>query len=74
MTLIDSMSKLSCREASRLTLAREDRSLTLGEQAALRAHQTICEACRRFEKQVDFMREAMGRWRRYGQDEEGPKG
>jgi hypothetical protein len=56
---------LSCREAARLVLAAEDRRLNLSERLRLRVHMAICQGCPNFQQQVDFMRSAMGRWRRY---------
>lgn len=56
---------LSCREATRLMLEGENRPLGPVERLQLRAHVAICTACTRFQGQVGFMREAMGRWRSY---------
>lgn len=55
----------SCREVVRMLLAREDRALDWRERFALAVHLRICVACPRFEAQVVFMRQALGRWRRY---------
>jgi hypothetical protein len=57
--------QLSCKEAAALLLAREDRSLSLADRAALRVHLAICAACPRFERQVLTMRNAMKQWRSY---------
>jgi hypothetical protein len=62
---------LNCREITHLVLEGEDRQLTRGERLRLRFHMMICEACPRFVTQLAFMRSAVGRWKRYG-DEEGP--
>lgn len=56
----------TCREVTRLVLAGEDRALTRGERLVVRLHMMVCRACPRFERQVRFMRAAMGRWRAYG--------
>lgn len=53
----------SCRDITRLVLEREERALTPWERLKLRLHMLACKACPRFERQVSFMREAMGRWR-----------
>jgi len=57
--------KLSCRELTRLVLDGEDRPLVLHERLAIRLHLLICKACPRFVGQVQVMRSAVGRWRRY---------
>jgi Putative zinc-finger len=61
---------LTCREATRLVLAGEDRKLALGERLRLRMHMLICKACPNFQRQVDFMRSAMGQWRRYAEEDD----
>jgi hypothetical protein len=57
--------KLRCRDATRLLLEREERSLGPVERLALKAHLLVCTACTRFDGQVKFMRGAMARWRAY---------
>ena len=57
--------KLTCKEASALMLAREDRALPLSRRAALRLHLIICPACPPFERQLLTMRNAMAQWRAY---------
>ena len=61
---------LTCREATRLVLAGEDRALRLHERLRLRVHMLICKACPNFQRQVDFMREAMGQWRGYSEGDD----
>lgn len=62
----------SCRDVTRLVLQGEDRTLSAGERLLVRFHMLICKACPRFQRQVVFMRQAMGRWRAYGSgDREG---
>jgi hypothetical protein len=53
---------LSCKEASQLMSAAMDRRLSLGERLALRLHLLICLGCRRFQSQMDFLREACRRF------------
>ena len=53
---------ISCKEASRLLSQAQDRRLGLLERLKLRAHVALCDFCTRFEKQLDFMREAMRRF------------
>ena len=62
----------TCRDVTRLVLEREDRTLSLRERLAVRVHLWICATCPGFERQVLFMRGAMGRWRRYREDGDNP--
>ena len=57
----------SCRDISGLLLAREDRSLSVGERLAVRVHVLTCRACRRFEKQTLLLRGALRQWREHQQ-------
>jgi hypothetical protein len=66
--------KLNCREITHLVLEGEDRQLTSGERLRLRFHMLICKACPRFVAQLAFMRGAVGRWKRYAEDESPPLG
>ncbi len=61
----------TCKEVTALVIAREDRDLPLADRLALRLHIGICAACPRFERQVLLMRNAMRRWRAYGNDATG---
>ena len=54
---------LSCQEASRLLSQRQDRELGFWEGLKLRAHLGLCDICTRFSRQLDFMREALHRYR-----------
>lgn len=51
----------TCKEAHRLVIEGQDRQLSLMERIALRVHLMMCGACRRFETQVQFLREAVRR-------------
>ena len=63
----------TCKEAAALLVAREDRELALADRVALRLHLAVCEACPRFERQLDLMRRAFGRWRHQaGEQDPGP--
>lgn len=53
----------TCKEVAALLVAREDRPLPLADQLALRLHLSACEACPRFERQLQLMRRAFGAWR-----------
>jgi Putative zinc-finger len=59
----------TCREVSALLIAREDRALPLFDRMALRLHMAMCQACPRFERQLLTMRNAMGQWRNYSDNE-----
>lgn len=57
--------KITCREATDITLKAEDRRMPLTERLSLRLHHRICGNCRRFYRQVELMRQASARWRNY---------
>jgi hypothetical protein len=59
----------TCKEVSALLIAREDRFLPLVERMALRLHLAICQSCPRFERQLLTLRNAMGQWRNYSDNE-----
>jgi len=52
---------LTCKEVSRLVSQGLDRRLGLGERVKLRLHLAICDGCRNFRRQLDFLREALAR-------------
>ena len=58
----------TCKEVAALLVAREDRELPVVDRVALRLHLAACEACPRFERQLDLMRQAFGRWRHQAAD------
>ena len=55
----------TCKEVTRLLVAREDRALPPAERLALRLHLMACGACPVFERQLLTMRKALDRWRHY---------
>jgi len=57
--------KITCREATQITLQAEDRTMPLAERLSVRLHRRICSNCRRFFRQVQLMRQASARWRQY---------
>jgi hypothetical protein len=65
MTLL----RRTCKEVAALLVAREDRDLPLAEQVALRLHLAACDTCPRFERQLQLMREAFGRWRKHAESD-----
>jgi predicted anti-sigma-YlaC factor YlaD len=62
--------RLSCQEVSRLLSARQDGSLPLADQARLRLHLAMCQACRNVDEQMDFLRRAMRQLGREGGDQD----
>ena len=64
-----SLVKLTCREAARLLLERENRKLGAMERLGLRLHLGFCEMCTRFDGQLRLMDRALDRWRHYDGDE-----
>lgn len=50
---------LDCEQSSRIVSESLDRHLTLSERWAVRFHYIGCWSCRRFRKQVEFLREAV---------------
>ena len=57
----------SCKEATRLQSAALDRKLTLLQRLGLRFHLVLCKWCRRYGKQITFLRSAT---QRCAQDEQ----
>jgi hypothetical protein len=52
---------LNCRQASELISASMDRPLTRWERTGLAIHLLICSYCRRFRKQLMWLRRVMRR-------------
>lgn len=63
---------LRCRDAAALLTQRQDRALPRLQALALRWHVWICPPCAQFAQQLRFMHGAMGAWRRYRADDDGP--
>lgn len=53
----------TCREASHLLSRRQDAPLSRGQSLRLRLHLAACDACANFARQLDFLREALRRYR-----------
>lgn len=49
---------LTCRDITRLQSERNERELTARERMELRLHTMVCRGCRRYGKQIDFIRRA----------------
>lgn len=58
------LSRLTCKDASRLLSEAQERRLGLGERITLRLHLMVCAGCDNFRKQLDFIGTAMRRYRR----------
>lgn len=58
----------TCREVTQLVLQGQDRDLKVGERLGVYMHMLVCQACPKFRQQVVFMRQAMGRWKQYGEN------
>jgi hypothetical protein len=54
---------LACKEATRLISQLQEREASPLERFKLRAHLSACDACAAFERQVQFLRVAMRRYR-----------
>lgn len=67
------MKMLTCKDASRLVSETQDRRLGFRESWGLRLHLWICDNCRRFERQIRMLRQAMRTLaRRVETDTQGP--
>ena len=49
----------NCREASRLQSEALDHPLSRGQRLGLRMHLLLCKWCRRYGKQIRFLRQAV---------------
>jgi hypothetical protein len=54
---------ISCKDASRAISQMQDGSISLPLRLRIRLHLLWCEACKRFEQQMHFLRQAMQRYR-----------
>ena len=55
----------TCKEATAIMVAKEDRTMPWSERLALRLHLLICKDCPSFERQLLSMRNSMKEWRNY---------
>ncbi len=55
--------KLRCRDASRLISQMQEGRLSFYQRLRVRLHLLGCDACRKFVRQLDVLREAMRRYR-----------
>ena len=61
---------LTCRWASKLLVEQRGRHLSLREQISVAMHLRVCLMCRRYNKQLDIMDQAVVGWKSY---REGPE-
>jgi hypothetical protein len=57
------MMMLNCKETTGLISQGQDRPLTTVERIRLRLHLLLCSGCRNFNRQLDFLRTALRRYR-----------
>lgn len=53
----------TCKHTAELLSQGQDRPLTLPEKISLRLHLLLCDGCRNFSRQLEFMRAALRRYR-----------
>ena len=53
--------RLTCKEVSVLLSQAQDRDIGFVERLQLEAHLKLCEGCRNFQRQLDFLRRAIRR-------------
>jgi hypothetical protein len=53
---------ITCKTATHLVSEREERPLGLADRVLLKLHLAWCVACVRFERQMRFLREAIGKY------------
>ena len=61
----------TCKQVAALLVAREDRLISLSDEAALKLHLLACDTCPKFEAQILTLRAAMKRWRHDTDDADG---
>jgi hypothetical protein len=54
---------ISCKDASRLISQIQEGYVPLGQRLRVRLHLIWCEACKRFERQIRFLRVMMRHYR-----------
>jgi hypothetical protein len=58
--------RVTCKQATALLIAQEDRQIDMSDKVALRLHVYACKTCPNFEQQLLIMRKSMKLWRNYG--------
>ncbi len=57
--------RITCKQATALLIAQEDRRITMNDRVALRLHLYACKTCPNFEQQLMIMRKSLKLWRNY---------
>lgn len=52
----------SCKQVHRLVIEGQDRKLGFAERLSVRVHLMICATCRRFDGQMNLLRQALRRF------------
>jgi hypothetical protein len=60
--------RVTCKQATALLIAQEDRMIDMSDKVALRLHLYACKACPNFERQLIIMRQSMQTWRNDGSE------
>lgn len=60
---------MTCKQAHRLLSQAQDRRLSWLERLGLRVHLLLCDACRRFSRQIDILHQAMRHFARLDEPE-----
>jgi hypothetical protein len=58
--------RVTCKQATALLIAQEDRKIDMSDRVALRLHVFACKTCPNFEQQLMIMRKSLKLWRNYG--------
>ncbi len=58
--------RVTCKQATALLIAQEDRKIDMSDTVALRLHIYACKACPNFKQQLVIMRQSLKLWRNYG--------
>lgn len=58
--------RITCKQATALLIAQEDRRIAMNDRVALRLHVYACKTCPNFEQQMMIMRQSLKLWRNYG--------
>lgn len=57
--------RVTCKQATSLLIAQEDRQIDMSDRVALRLHVYACKTCPNFEQQLIIMRKSLKLWRNY---------
>ena len=60
--------RITCKQATALLIAQEDRKIDMSDKVALRLHVYACKTCPNFEQQLMIMRKSLKLRRNYGSD------